>query len=56
MTRFNARARAGLATAATAATLASVPATASAAPTPAKPKHATVQLLSFNDYHGQPRG
>jgi 5'-nucleotidase len=53
MTRFNARALgAGLATAATAATLASVPAMASAAPTPAKPKHATVQLLSFNDYHG----
>jgi 5'-nucleotidase len=53
MTRLNVRALgAGLAAAATAATLASVPATASAAPTPAKPKLATVQLLSFNDYHG----
>jgi 5'-nucleotidase len=29
-----------------------VPATASAATKPAKPKLATVQLLSFNDYHG----
>lgn len=53
MTRFNARALgAGLAAAATAATLATVPASASASPPPAKPKHATVQLLSFNDYHG----
>jgi 5'-nucleotidase len=45
---------AGLAAAATAATLASAPAMAKGkpAPKPKKPKLATVQLLSFNDYHG----
>jgi 5'-nucleotidase len=45
---------AGLAAAATAATLASAPAMAKGkpAPKPKKPNLATVQLLSFNDYHG----
>ncbi|HEX5524191.1 MAG TPA: bifunctional metallophosphatase/5'-nucleotidase [Pedococcus sp.] len=44
---------AGLAAAATAATLASAPAMAVASPTPeANPNATSVQLLSFNDYHG----
>jgi len=44
---------AGLAAAATAATLASAPAMADASPTPqGNPIATSVQLLSFNDYHG----
>jgi 5'-nucleotidase len=44
---------AGLAAAATAATLASAPAMADATPTPqGNPIATSVQLLSFNDYHG----
>jgi 5'-nucleotidase len=44
---------AGLAAAATAATLASAPAMADASPTPqGNPNATSVQLLSFNDYHG----
>lgn len=44
---------AGIAAAATAATLASAPATAKPGPQPTgNPNLTTVQLLSFNDYHG----
>lgn len=44
---------AGLAAAATAATVASAPAMADASPTPlGNPNATSVQLLSFNDYHG----
>jgi 5'-nucleotidase len=54
MTKTHLRALgAGLAAAAIAATLASAPASAKPEPAPAqKPNATTVQLLSFNDYHG----
>ena len=53
MTKTHLRALgAGLAAAATAATFASAPASAKPSPHRPKPNATTVQLLSFNDYHG----